>query len=114
MATFVDRINNQRRRVIVSWEDNPSQVVEFDAVTREGHSNPAGTTDHPVEGGVDFTDHYRRLQDELTISGVVTDTPIVVDASTNAGAPNTGGDTKERAISAYNFLLQTRDSYNFV
>lgn len=113
-GTFVDRTNNQRQRVIVSWEENASEVIEFDAVVIENHRGSAEVTDHPVENGVDFTDHIRRLQDELIISGVVTDTPVVVDAANNATAPNTGGDPKERAVGAYRFLQQTKDQAKLV
>jgi len=113
-GSFLDSTTDQRQRVVIAWEENSSEVVEFDAVITENHLSASEITDHPVESGVDFTDHIRSVQDELRITGVVTDTPVIRDASISAGAPNTGGDSKDRAASAYRWLLDVKDRAKLV
>ncbi len=109
-----DRVTDQRQRVIISWKDDETQEIEFDAVLTESHRSAAEITDHPVENGVDLTDHIRRTAEELRLTGVVTDDPLVKDRSTEATAASTGGDPGQRAGSAYNFLIQTKDQTKLV
>lgn len=52
-------------------------LIELDAIVSEGHELPSEATEHPVEEGVDITDHVRRKLVTLEIQGVVTSTPIV-------------------------------------
>lgn len=52
-----------------------------DLVSGESHVFENAVTDHPVESGIDVSDHIRALPLKLTITGVFSDTPIsVVDA----------------------------------
>ena len=104
-----DRTTDQKQPVTFTLEDDPSQILTFDATLAEGHKGTASVTDHPVENGVDFTDHIRRMPNSLTITGVVTDAPLVVERSVNATPANTGGDPNQRAVSAYQFLLVAKD-----
>lgn len=50
--------------------------MEFDATLSEGHSWKNDVTSNPVERGIEITDHIRRLPDELTLVGMVTNTPF--------------------------------------
>lgn len=49
---------------------------KFDAVTQQQHNRSIESTSHPVEAGLDVTDHSRRNLDALNVSGVITDTPL--------------------------------------
>lgn len=51
-------------------------LVEFDAVISEGHEALAEATRHPVERGVDVSDHVRPQPRTLEIVGVTSDYPI--------------------------------------
>lgn len=51
-------------------------VWTFDATVTEQHSYMADVTQHPVESGLDITDHVQIKPFELTLTGVVTNTPI--------------------------------------
>jgi len=61
--------------------------VQFDASVSEGHNDQAEIVSHPVETGIDVSDHIRRLPRTLEISGVVTNTPIIFAASLQALSP---------------------------
>lgn len=50
--------------------------IEFDATTDSRLSRSVEWTASPVESGLDVTDHARELPNEITLSGVFTDTPI--------------------------------------
>ena len=62
-------------------------LVEFDASLSESHTMSATVTEHPVEEGADIADHFRRQPDGITISGIVSDTPLVYLASLQAPSP---------------------------
>lgn len=64
-------------------------VVQFDASIDELHVSTAEVTSHAVEKGPNISDHIRVLPDEITITGVVTNTPVVFLASINAKSPLT-------------------------
>jgi len=104
-----DQTTDKKQRVTLTWESDANQVITFDAAITENHSSNTEVTDHPVESGVDITDHLKRLPDELSLVGVVTDDPLVVDRSVNATPANTGGDSNQRAVSAYAFLRLSKD-----
>ena len=86
----------------------------FDATLREEHASRSQLTSFPIEEGADHTDHIRRLPDELNLEVVVTDDPLVVDRQANATPANTGGDASQRAVSAYNFLVEVKDKGRLV
>ena len=50
--------------------------IVLDASVSETHSKAGELSDHPVETGVDISDHYRALPDGLQITGVVSNSPI--------------------------------------
>ncbi len=53
-------------------------TVAVDGVVNETHSSTAQVTEHPVESGAKMTDHYRKNPDELSITAIVSRTPIAV------------------------------------
>ena len=108
-----DRVTDEKQRVTLTWEDDPNQVITFDATPNENHSSNTEPTDHPIEAGSDTTDHLRNLPDELGLLGVVTDTPLPKSGNPIEPA-NTGGDVNQRATSAYVFLSQTKDQGKLV
>lgn len=50
--------------------------IVIDATVRESHDGTADITENPVEEGAKITDHVQVNSDELTIEGVITDTPL--------------------------------------
>lgn len=50
-------------------------TLTLDASLSENHSVEVEVTDHPVEQGVNISDHRRRKPYSVTIEGVVTNTP---------------------------------------
>lgn len=50
-----------------------NQFITFDASVSETHTSEYEVTAHPVEGGVDITDHKRRKPRELTLNVIVSD-----------------------------------------
>lgn len=78
-------------------------LVQFDAALSETHRKSNEVTAHPVEAGVDVVDHIRPLPEEIEISGVVSDTPLVYLPSLRAPSPITDDLThpSDRADIAY-------------
>jgi len=48
-----------------------------DVATKQKHSERYVVTKHPVEQGVDITDHVRRLSDTFSFSGLIVDSPFI-------------------------------------
>jgi len=65
----------------VSDEFLPAGAVELDASINETHNSTAEVTSHPVEDGADITDHVRVKPETLSITGVVTNHPLIFLAS---------------------------------
>lgn len=110
MVAFLDRLGGSRKRVALAIQDNPNQVLEFDACISEVHTGNASTTDHPVEQGANLTDHIQRTPEELQLTGIISDTPIVFLASVRAEPSIPGGDPRSRAQDAYGFIKNIKDS----
>ena len=60
--------------------------IEFDGTEREQHDAAVHITDHPVEKGVDITDHVRVEPEHLTIDALLTNHPIRVPKTNIDGA----------------------------
>lgn len=67
--------------------------VVLDATVSEDHSFSSRVTNFPVEGGRIISDHIINDPDRLTITGIVTDTPLSIFPSFN------------RSIEAFNQLI---------
>ncbi len=50
--------------------------VQLDVSVAEEHVNAATITEHPVENGSIIADHIFLIPDELTLTGIITDTPV--------------------------------------
>lgn len=61
-------------------------TLTLDAAVREMHLAELEVTDHPVESGVDITDHARERPEELTIEGIISDTPLNAAQAARANA----------------------------
>lgn len=55
--------------------------ITLDASVRETHTSTAFVTNHPVESGVDISDHVRRQPDSLVIEGIISNTSIEFPAN---------------------------------
>ena len=95
--------------------------ITIDASISEDHVSTAELTENPVEDGGDITDHVRIKPLELTIEGVISDTPVTFSVINNiSGIINTVtsifGNTS-RSVDAYNELIklqQSRDPFKVV
>lgn len=69
----------------------PTWYLSFDALTVEELTRSASLTQYPVETGATLSDHYQPLPREISMTGVVTDTPAGgwtnLEGMQNAAAP---------------------------
>lgn len=88
------------QRVLLEWViptvPNVTHSTFFDATTDEQHSDNADITEHQVETGFNATDHIRPTPKRLTLTGVVTNTPISIPA----GQQEIGGSVQKQTASA--------------
>jgi len=66
------------------------RLLRFDAILAEHHSLKATATEHPVEKGVDLTDHIRKNLDELTLEVFVTNAPVHTEDLTKKAGTSRG------------------------
>ena len=71
----------------------PTWYLNFDALTVEELTRTAEVTQYPVETGATLSDHYQPMPREITLRGVVTETPsgtwTNLEGMQNAAAPPT-------------------------
>jgi len=72
----------------------------FDVVTSETYEGGVDWTSHPVESGLEITDHGVINPDRIVLSGIVTDAPF----------PTQGLPLPQRARAAYERLLDLKNS----
>lgn len=62
----------------LEWTDETGtlQVLDFDAVEREGHEESAELSEHAVETGAAIGDHVRPGNGSVTLTAWVSDTPL--------------------------------------
>lgn len=70
----------------------------IDAATTERHEYPNEVTDIPVEDGADVSDHSRARPVNLTITGIVSDTPIGPVASQRTANSLPSSDAREHLV----------------
>lgn len=70
--------------------------ITVDAAVSERHKSGSKVTRHPIEAGAAITDHVQPMPDELTLEGVVSDTPTDFLAFLGGG---------DRSSTAYKGLL---------
>ncbi len=76
---------------------------EIDVTTSETHEFDSEITADPVEKGSDITDNQRLLPDSVTLTGVVSDTPI-------GDLANRRVDGEVNSQFALDFLLEVREA----
>lgn len=62
--------------VVDPFSKNPDKW-RADVATGQRHAERYVATQHPVEQGVDITDHVRRLPDTFDFTGLIVDTPFI-------------------------------------
>lgn len=66
-------------------------VIALDASLSEKHLKQNIITMHPIESGKDVADHIRHVPDRIEISGIISNTPLIILASLRAKSPIVGG-----------------------
>lgn len=66
-------------------DDDSGRIITFDVIESEMHETVSEVTEHPVEVGVNPTDHVRVLPDRLSLIAYTTNTPIAVNPFTQRG-----------------------------
>lgn len=89
-------------------------VMLFDAVPRETHRGQSQLTDHPVEDGVVVSDHTIDQPDELELTAIVSNRPILLFARARAEPSVPGGDPQTRAEDAYAEIVRLRKTASLV
>jgi hypothetical protein len=87
-------------------QDTQQQLLQVDVSESEMHAGEVEVTDHPVEQGANISDHMRPKPRTLTVTGMISNTPIVDNSNGNAG-PFTEGQPGP-AEAAYNLLEARR------
>lgn len=78
MAQF--NIVRRPARTGASLKDAESGVLTFDATMNESGTDAIEVTKHPVEQGIEITDHSQPEPTKLSLSGVFTNTPLGDDS----------------------------------
>lgn len=92
----------------------PDSQIAFDCTVTENHSNSVTVTEHPVEEGSAITDHAQREPDDLTLNGIISDQPILLNAAENLQPSVAGGDPKLRAQQAYDEFLRLQREFSLL
>jgi len=80
-------------------------VVRFDCSLDDTHNLEAVITDHPVEEGIDITDHIKRLPKSIEINGLISNTPIYLEKEDRESPITTDtGSIEDRVEVAYTKL----------
>jgi hypothetical protein len=107
--------------IIFGQDESNIGGIAVDASVTESHSSPCEITENPVEDGSTISDHAQIKPKELTIDGVITDTPLYFPIIQNImGIVNKvqelfGKDS--RSIDAYNkfiSLQNTREPFTVI
>ena len=88
--------------------------ISVDASVSEEHVTSCEPTDNPVEGGAKITDHVQLNPKQLTIEGVISDSPlgfaVIGNIQNMARAVATVFGNSVRSIDAYNELVELQES----
>lgn len=71
--------------VFILPQDGSDRVVTFDVIESENHESVSELSDHPVEVGINITDHVRPVPDTFSLVGFITNTPIRFNPFTGRG-----------------------------
>ncbi len=99
-------------RIVIKNQD--SKFLEFESTISLAHSSSVQVTNHPVEadiqGSVDITDHIKSEPETLSINGIVSNFPLILDPSINRQPSVPGGNSDLRVWDAYNFLRDAKEN----
>lgn len=79
-------------------------ILELDASIDESHERSAELTSFPVENNLELTDHMRFKPREITMTGIISDTPLIFLATFNRKPSVSGGDPNSRSADAFKGL----------
>lgn len=65
--------------------DDSGRILVFDVIENENHESGAEITDHPVEVGVNVSDHVRPLPDRFSLIGYMSNQPVYANPFTQRG-----------------------------
>ncbi len=85
-------------------------TIELDAVVSETHKKKAKATKYPVEYGGTISDHVFLDPESITISGVITNSPVEFFS----GLRNFGSDLVQDAFDALNELIEAKTPVDVV
>lgn len=106
----LELLGSRKRR---AFFEDPVRVdvilLQFDASVTETHTASSEVTSFPVEVGADESDHIRRIPNEIEITGIVSNDPILILASLRKRAAVPGGDPDSRAEDAFRELNRIQD-----
>lgn len=66
-------------------DDDSGRIITFDVIESELHETVSEITDHPVEVGVNVTDHVRPTPDRISLIAYTTNQPIAPNPFTQRG-----------------------------
>lgn len=73
---FIDTLKSVFKRSLVTIEPEGGDPIVLDASVEETHTASGTLSSHPVESGVDVSDHYHVDPRGLSIEGVVSNSPL--------------------------------------
>lgn len=94
-------------QVVIASDD--SQIA-FDCMVTERHGGKLVVTEHPVEVGAAVADHARKEPDELSLQGIISDTPILLNLAEDRQPSVSGGSPENRAQDAFEEFQRLQDT----
>lgn len=91
------------RLVLITAGAPVNAALELEASLSETHRRAATITEHPTEVGADFVDHISFRPREVDITGIISNTPVML-LPTISAVGVAGGDPRGRAEDAFLLL----------
>lgn len=85
--------------------------VQIDVSVRETHRSSSEVTDHAIELGADISDHVRRLPDEVTLEGIVSDLPTNL---LELGGIELSGETAQKRYDDLIRIVEFADTFDLI
>lgn len=100
--------------LVRTWDAVTTKGISVDATVNEEHLTTCDLTENPVEDGAKVTDHVQLNPAELTVEGVISDSPlgyaVIGNVQNLARSVSSVFGGSVRSIDAYNELLQLQKS----
>jgi hypothetical protein len=82
---------------LIQWtEDGETVGLEIDVTPTEGYESTAEVTEHPVETGSAIGDHVRPGNPTITLTGMITNSPVRVPTTQTRGLARAAGNVELR------------------